>query len=33
VHAIAAELGRIRGTNEPDDALAQSVHEWFHHRA
>jgi hypothetical protein len=30
VGALAAELGRIRGTNEPDDELAQSIYDWFH---
>jgi hypothetical protein len=30
VNAIAAELGRIRGTNEPDHELAQAIYEWFH---
>jgi hypothetical protein len=28
-HAIAAELGRIRG-GEPDDELAATIHDWFH---
>jgi len=32
VGALAAELGRIRGTNEPDVALAQSIYDWFHGR-
>ena len=32
VGALAAELGRIRGTNEPDEALAQSIYDWFHGR-
>jgi hypothetical protein len=30
VGALAAELGRIRGTNEPDGVLAQSIYDWFH---
>jgi hypothetical protein len=30
VGALAAELGRIRGTNEPDGELAQSIYDWFH---
>jgi hypothetical protein len=27
-HAIAAELGRIKGT-EPDEELAARIHDWF----
>jgi hypothetical protein len=30
VGALAAELGRIRGTDEPDDGLAQAIYDWFH---
>jgi hypothetical protein len=29
-HAIAAELGRIKGTS-PDDELAARIHDWFEH--
>ena len=28
-HALAAELGRIRG-GAPDEELAATIYEWFH---
>jgi hypothetical protein len=28
-HALAAELGRIRG-DAPDEELAATIHDWFH---